>query len=72
MEVSYERTPSEIRIHIRDQGEGFDWQRYANVDASRVFDAHGRGIAVARIMSFDRVEYLGRGNEVVGVIRLEG
>jgi len=68
--VSYERADGEIRIRIRDEGAGFDWRNYATVDPSRVFDAHGRGIAVARIMSFDRVEYLGAGNEVVGVVRL--
>jgi CheY-like chemotaxis protein len=71
VDVTYERSRREIRIHIRDQGEGFDWERYANVDAYRVFDAHGRGIAVARIMSFHRLEYAGKGNEVLGVIELE-
>jgi sigma-B regulation protein RsbU (phosphoserine phosphatase) len=68
--VSYRRSEREIRIQICDQGAGFDWENYAEVDASRVFDAHGRGIAVARIMSFDRVEFAGRGNEVTGFIRV--
>lgn len=70
VDVSYQRTDGEIRIRIRDQGTGFDWGNYAAVDPSRVFDAHGRGIAVARIMSFDRVEYFGAGNEVMGVVQL--
>ena len=70
MDVSYQRTDGEICIRIRDQGAGFDWRNYATVDPGRVFDAHGRGIAVARIMSFDRVEYFGTGNEVMGVIQL--
>jgi CheY-like chemotaxis protein/anti-sigma regulatory factor (Ser/Thr protein kinase) len=70
VDVGYERTDGEICIRIRDQGAGFDWRNYASVDPSRVFDAHGRGIAVARIMSFDRVEYFGAGNEVMGVIRI--
>lgn len=68
--VDYQRSEDEIRIRIRDQGRGFDWHNYAEVDPSRVFDAHGRGIAVARIMSFDRVEFGGTGNEVLGVIDL--
>ncbi len=68
--VSYERTKSEIRIRIHDQGHGFDWQKYAVVNPRRVFDTHGRGIAMARIMSFDRVEYFGAGNEVMGIIQL--
>ena len=70
VEVSYERSEEEIRIRIQDQGGGFQWQDYASVDPTRVFDAHGRGIAMARIMSFDRVEYYGNGNEVLGVIQL--
>ncbi len=70
VDVSYERTKSEICIRIRDQGHGFDWQEYAVVNPRRVFDAHGRGIAMARIMSFDRVEYFGAGNEVMGIIQL--
>ncbi len=70
VDVSYERSKEDIRIRIVDQGEGFDWQNYADVDASRVFDAHGRGIAVARIMSFDRVQFSGKGNEVSGIIEL--
>ncbi len=68
--VSYQRDDAEIRIRIEDQGAGFDWQTFAKVDPSRVFDAHGRGIAVARIMSFDQVEFTGVGNEVTGTIQL--
>jgi CheY-like chemotaxis protein len=70
--VTYQRAPSAIMIRIRDQGAGFDWRRYAEVDADRVFDVHGRGIAVARITSFDDLKFLGRGNEVLGTIRLDG
>ena len=70
VDVTYERTPGEIRIHICDQGAGFDWALYSNLDPARIFDAHGRGIAVARIMSFSQLEYSSKGNEVLGVIRL--
>jgi CheY-like chemotaxis protein/anti-sigma regulatory factor (Ser/Thr protein kinase) len=68
--VSYQRSDSQISIRITDQGQGFDWKNYADVDASRVFDAHGRGIAVARIMSFDRLEFSDKGNEVTAIIDL--
>ncbi len=68
--VSYERGDTEIRIRIVDQGRGFDWQAFVDVNTSRAFDIHGRGIAVARIMSFDRVEFAGAGNDVMGVIAL--
>lgn len=68
--VSYERDDRELRIRIVDQGDGFDWRNFSQVEPSRVFDSHGRGIAVARIMSFDRVDFSGSGNEVTGVIKL--
>lgn len=67
--VTYERTTQEIRFLIADQGKGFDWKPYLTIDPSRVFDSHGRGIAMAGKISFDRIEYRNRGNEVLAVIR---
>ena len=71
VELQIERTAEELRFTIRDEGPGFPWEKYGEVDTSRVFDNHGRGIAIARAMSFDRVEYRGNGNEVVATVRLE-
>jgi sigma-B regulation protein RsbU (phosphoserine phosphatase) len=68
--LTVERTAEELRFTIRDEGPGFDWKRYLEVQPSRAFDNHGRGIAIARAMSFDRVEYRGNGNEVVAVVKL--
>ena len=34
------------------------------MDPSRAFDTHGRGIAMSRMISFDSLEYRGKGNEV--------
>lgn len=67
--VSFERMPHEILFHIYDQGAGFEWQQYLEMSTDRVFDVHGRGIAMARLMSFDSIEYLGKGNEVIAMIR---
>jgi hypothetical protein len=50
---------------IQDEGDGFDWQKYLDFDPERAFDPHGRGIAMARMMSFDALEYQGKGNTVV-------
>jgi DNA-binding response OmpR family regulator/anti-sigma regulatory factor (Ser/Thr protein kinase) len=68
VEVGYERDESEIRITVRDQGAGFDWRPYLEPDPTRVFDTHGRGITIARRLSFDELEYRGSGNEVVAKI----
>ncbi len=69
-EVSFERGRNAIRFVIRDQGDGFDWQSYLQVDPDRAFDTHGRGIAMANRLSFTRLEYRGSGNEVVATIEM--
>jgi CheY-like chemotaxis protein len=68
--VSVRRLPREIVFHIRDAGSGFDWNRYLDFDPVRAFDPNGRGIAMARTMSFSRLEFLGSGNEVVAGLAL--
>ncbi len=70
--VEFARADGEIEISIRDQGPGFDWHKYLELDPSRVFDTHGRGIALARALSFDDVEYRGNGSHVVATIKLDG
>ncbi len=67
-EVAFEREDQAIRFVIRDQGTGFDWRSYLQVDPQRAFDTHGRGIAMANRLSFSHIEYRGGGNEVVGTI----
>lgn len=69
--VRLERLPGEVRVTIRDQGEGFDWRSFMELDTSRAFSAHGRGIAMARRLSFDSLEYRDPGNEVTCVVRAE-
>lgn len=69
--VAFARDPEAIRITIRDQGGGFDWKRYMDPEPTRAFDTHGRGIVIARGLSFDELEYRGSGNEVIGSIRLD-
>ena len=54
-----------LTLTIRDQGAGFDWRKYLEFDTKRAFDPNGRGIAMARMMGFDSMEYQGNGNQVV-------
>jgi CheY-like chemotaxis protein/anti-sigma regulatory factor (Ser/Thr protein kinase) len=68
-EIRFEHLPSRYRFFIRDQGPGFDWQRYLTLSPDRVFDSHGRGVFMASA-SFDRLEYLGSGNAVAAEIFL--
>lgn len=70
VQVEMHRENDEIRVHIVDQGKGFDWSRFLTIDPRRAFDTHGRGIAMAKMLSFDNLEYKGRGNEVIATVQL--
>lgn len=66
--LRFERTPAELLFEVRDQGKGFDFAKYLELDPDRAFEPNGRGIALARMMSFHRLEYQGAGNVVVAAI----
>lgn len=68
--IAMKRLKKTIHFTIRDQGQGFDWRPYLDFSPERVFDCNGRGIAMARALSFDHLEYRGCGNEVVAVVKL--
>lgn len=63
--VAFRTAEDEVTITITDEGDGFDWQNYLDFAPDRAFDPHGRGIPMARMMSFDGVEYQGKGNQVI-------
>ena len=68
--VLLEHSPKEIRTTVTDCGEGFAWEKYLEMSPERAFDPNGRGIAMSRMMSFDSLEYLGKGNQVVATVKL--
>ena len=68
--IEIQRSECELRFIIRDEGCGFDWQKYVDLDPERAFDNHGRGIITAKMFSFDGLEYRGNGSEVIAVISL--
>jgi len=53
---------------ISDQGKGFNWKRYMHIEPSRAKDNHGRGIAQANAISFDKLTYNETGNQVVAYV----
>jgi len=71
VEVRFERTADRIIIDIVDRGHGFDWEGYMTISPERIFHSHGRGIAMANLMSFDRLEYVAPGNRVIAELELE-
>src|SRR5438067_1044652 len=72
VDIHFQRNGDEIHFHIRDEGNGFEWKRYLDIDPRRAFDTHGRGILLARHFSFTALEYRGRGNEVTATVSLAG
>jgi len=69
--IRVERTkPFAARFTITDQGEGFDWQKFLTFDPDRAYDPNGRGIAMAKMMSFSSLEYRGKGNIVEATVSL--
>ncbi len=70
VQVSFQRGARLIAITIQDDGMGFDYERHEK-EKGPVEGYRGRGIALARDMSFSSVAYLGRGNLVEATILLE-
>lgn len=69
--VAFRRERDRLRFEIEDEGPGFNWQDYVAPSPARIFDNHGRGILMAKVDSFDRVDYEGRGNRVVAELRID-
>jgi DNA-binding response OmpR family regulator len=69
-QLELQRSGHELSFVIRDTGNGFAWQDYLEISPERAFDTHGRGIAMSRMVSFDRLEYRGAGNEVYAAVDL--
>lgn len=53
---------------ITDNGNGFNWKRYLTIEPARAKDNHGRGIAQANALSFDKLAYNDKGNQVIGFV----
>ena len=68
--VEYQRNENDITFVISDQGNGFDYESYIDLDLSQILDSHGRGIAMAKLLSFSELSYQGCGNKVTAVIKI--
>ncbi len=60
----FTRDESGCHIVVKDQGQGFEWDNYLKISPERATHNHGRGIAMAVMLGFSKVEYRGCGNEV--------
>ena len=71
VQVDIRRDGASVVLKISDQGQGFEWSQFLEMDPSRAFDVHGRGIAMAKMLSFDELNYQGIGNQVEAVLHLK-
>ncbi|HWA72902.1 MAG TPA: response regulator [Polyangiaceae bacterium] len=65
------RVPGRVRFVVRDQGPGFRWQDYLELDPARVDEPSGRGIALARELAFSALTYHEPGNVVTAEVLAE-
>ncbi|MBX9657093.1 MAG: response regulator [Nitrospiraceae bacterium] len=68
--ATFIRHGHDLHLSVIDDGAGFDWRPFLHLDPQRAFDTHGRGIATAKMVSFDSLEYHGAGNHVETVVRI--
>ncbi len=64
VKVVFARNNDQIEVVIADQGPGFDWKPYLEIEPSRATSANGRGIAKANLLCFDQILYHGSGSKV--------
>ena len=62
--VQVETLTDLVRFVIRDEGAGFDWRSFFDMPQDRATLLNGRGIALARNLSFLSVNYRDEGREV--------
>lgn len=69
VEITFEREKALVSFKIEDQGSGFNFKDYLNIDFSANQTPHGRGISLARATSFDYMEFLGKGNKLLAITK---
>lgn len=66
--ISILKNKEEIKLTIEDQGKGFNWRKYLELDPSNALRGYGRGIALANKISFDKIEFNKVGNRVTAIV----
>ncbi len=67
-EAALNRKDNGVYVVVSDPGEGFAWKKFMNIDPSRAGDNHGRGIAQANAVSFDKLTYNEKGNQAIAFV----
>ena len=67
VEIVFSKDGEDYSLKISDQGNGFAWKKFLDINPARALDNHGRGVARAN-MIFSKLEYNKQGNQVLAVI----
>jgi len=68
--VTFTRSSDRVHVTVRDDGPGFNWKPFLEIEPSRATEANGRGIAKAYLVSFDNLVFEEKGNKVTAVGQL--
>jgi len=68
--VIFEKRKDAYYLQVTDEGEGFKWKDFMELSPSRASHNHGRGIAVANMIVFDKLFYNKKGNQVTAVMNI--
>lgn len=69
--LHYQHENNKFIFTITDQGQGFDPEQYFEMDQNRIYDTHGRGIYMAKLISFDGIEYQNNGTRVIATVSVK-
>jgi hypothetical protein len=67
--VTLVKKDGEIVLSIKDCGNGFKWEDFMELQPKRADKPNGRGIMMAKMLSFNDIEYRNGGREVVCTLR---
>ncbi|MBM4223144.1 MAG: ATP-binding protein, partial [Gammaproteobacteria bacterium] len=70
VEVYFEKNEVEIVLVVEDDGKGFKWGAFEQIDPRRMMATHGRGIMMAKSLSFTSLLYEEPGNRVIAIYKL--
>ena len=70
VKIELNKSEDEIEFFITDEGAGFDWHSLEDHASRRVMQSHGRGILIAKNLSFDSLDFIGCGNQVRACVKL--
>ena len=68
IDVRFRRNDDGFYVQVTDEGQGFEWGRYLEIDPARALESHGRGIAQANAVNFDEIRYNDIGNQVTAIV----